>query len=360
MNVLVIDFLGLPSQEALLRSYVRSISTFANVTLAATKRFHVQHSHGLSVDGRLILPELPFDFLRRPMIGLDQIRKVLKVRRHLSQQKYDHIVVLSYETITLSLFWNRQTPCWVVHHANLDELCHCATRRLLFSRLQRPTRHLVFCEEFADMLRMKYNVAPEVIAYPATSLSNSQSVNRVTNDQRVTQATRVFVPSRQGCKEHGKALRDLALGRNDLNIIMRGDAEFVSRKLTLRRQFIDYQRQVQQADVVFCAGRYHYRVSTVAYEALSAGKPVLMWDGPFANSLRRQFPSLVKTITRVDELPEAIAGLAPKISEIEAFSRVHQDAEVISRLRRLLDEPVKLTSSSSSQTAPAMPTRRAS
>ncbi len=356
MKVLLIDLLGSPAQEALLRSYVKTLGEFSQVTLAGTRRFFEHHSQGLAPHERLVLPELPFELLRKRATFLDQSRKILELRRHLPKQNYDHIVILSYDTKTFSLLWNRSTPCWLVHHKNLDELCDCWSSRLIFGRLKTPTKHLVFCEEFADMLRMKYNFHSEVIPHPATVEHEELSVAQETKSA----LARVFVPSQRGCKVHGQQLRDLALSRSDMNIVMQGDFEFVSRKLTVRKQFLDYHEQIHLADAVFCVGRYHYRISTVAFDALSAGKPVLMWDGPFANSLRRQFPTLVKTITRIEQIPDVFHAITPSVGDRDAFRRLHHNDEISRRLRTLLKPPTKLSVPTDNPVSPTNPVRRAS
>lgn len=340
MKVLVADLLGSPAQEALLRSSVSTISQFADVTLAATVRYHDHHSHGLSIYQRLLLPEFGFESARQYLSGLDQIRKLVELRRHLAANSYDHIVILSYETITFSLLWNRKTRCWLINHTNLNELCHCRTRRLLFRRLDSPTRHLVFCEEFADMLRMKYDFCSEVIPYPM--LRRELPPRPSVESSFEPPVKRLFVPSRHGCRDHGIQLRDLALSRNDMNVIMRGDTEFASRRLTICRQFTDYHDQIAKSDIVLCAGEYHYRVSTVAFDALSAGKPILMWDGPFANFLRRQFPSLIKTISSIDQIPELVATIAPKAVDFEAFQQIHDTNQIADRWQQLLCHTIRL------------------
>ncbi len=330
MRILLADPLGAVGHRAFNDKLAEVCSRFADVTYAAD----AQSLDSLNKQTKLNLLKLPhWSWLKlgKAFARLHQIRKLTAIQHHLQRHTYDRVIFLAYETVSFAAAWNRNRACTLIHHNNLDELCRCPIRRHLFSGFSSPMQHFVFCDEFADMLRMKYGFSSQVIPHPYYHSSTDPPVDTKT----LAPPYRIYAPSRSGYKEHGPQLLELAHNFETIHVTLRGEHNGHGERFLMKTQFDDYHAQMQQADAIFCGGRYHYRVSGVAYEALALGKPVFLWDGPFANSLRRQFPSMVHTIQNVPQIAGIMPILSVKPTDQSRFLTNHHDQQLELLFRKL-------------------------
>jgi hypothetical protein len=91
----------------------------------------------------------------------------------------------------------------------------------------------------------------------------------------------------------------------------------------VRPFFEDYEALLRSCDLIFCGASFAYRVSGVAYEALSYGKPLVCLDCTFAQKLQDNYPHMIFVIKDVNDIPNLDIDTEKVQDEHRRFLRDH-------------------------------------
>jgi glycosyltransferase involved in cell wall biosynthesis len=264
-----------------------------------------------------------------------QFRRLRDLQRT-AANRYDVIVMLCYETISFAAAWSKNRPAILINHNNLDELQQSGIKRKLFSRLTAPLLHVVFYPYMAEFIANEFGHQTLVVPHPC--LSDVGAAEEISSGREERRQRIVFAPNRIKSRSLLQALCNLADQSEDLRLVAKGESAATGRGFEVRPYFDDYHERLRTCDVVLFTGEYRYRVSNVVYEAIAAGKPVLMFDCPLARYLATIYPNTITVLHPREVLGQAALAARACSAERMRFLREHGRSHVESCLRKALPQ----------------------
>jgi hypothetical protein len=232
-----------------------------------------------------------------------QIRTLNFILKAINITQYDAVIFLSYETISLSLRWPSKFKVFLFEHNNIDNAKNSVIKRFFYRNLPSLAIHLVFQNHIKDFIENRSHRRAEYLPHPYYQTDFSEKDNHFQIIKKNPKKKIIFSPSASTPENLQKALIAFAGQHNCMfQIICKGSENKCSENHIVRPFFDDYEKMMKDSDYVFLGKKFDYRVSGVAFEALSYGKTVIMKDCLFAQELREKYPNMVRIIYRLEDL----------------------------------------------------------
>jgi hypothetical protein len=248
------------------------------------------------------------------------------IRENTCLDHYDAIVLLSYETIALFARWPRNRKVFLFDHNNIDNIRGSRIKSFCYRHLPRRAVHLAFQPHIAQHIRDTWGHRALLIPLPncRCDVTDAGDCPPAIASPRARGRTLIFSPSDSTPRPFLDRLKTLAVAScGAYCVICKGAREEKTAAFETRPFFDDYDQLMRECDIVFLGMRFHYRVSGVAFEALSYGKPVVLLDSPFARVLSAEYPALVLPVDDVNDIPRVILDREKMNQDHKRFLREH-------------------------------------
>lgn len=258
------------------------------------------------VDTRI---DIPTSFFRhRTKIGArwSAIRVLSYILKNVSLENYDAIVFMGYETISFSICWHRNQKVFLFEHNNIENARGSWIKTFFYNKISINAVRLVFQDPIVKFIRETIGGDVVQIPHPYYRQDVSDSgigPNGIVSSLRPEQPIVIFSPSNSTSQETQDRLKKFVSTTNGAYYATcKGCPAERTDAWEVRPFFDDYQGQMRTCDMVFVGACFDYRVSGVAYEALSYGKPIVLFDSIFARELYSKNPDIVFIIKKLEDI----------------------------------------------------------
>lgn len=332
LKILAVEPIG--AHESFDRFFLRCFRTLGHVTLAAPVRF----AESADVDARIDIPA-PL-FRQRGKVGArwNAIRVLDYILKNVSLEDYDVIVFLAYETISFSVRWPRSKKVFLFEHNNIENARGSYIKTFFYNRISANAVRLAFQNPSVQFIQETTGGVAVQVPFPYCRQEVSDSgvgPNKSVPDRPPGQPIVIFSPSSSTPEESQDGLKEFASTRNDVYYaICKGSPAKKADGWETRPFFDDYEGLMQSCAMVFVGvrSRFDYRVSGAAYEALSFGKPVVLFDSVFARELRDENPGLVFVIKDMDDIQNIEIDPKGTRKAQERFLRRHSFDAILTKM----------------------------
>lgn len=321
-NILAIEPVGFNGHKNFNSTILRCLSDIGNVTFAAPKGY----LESCTVDSRI---DIPIKFFRsQTKLGSrwNSIRVLDYVIKNSRLDDFDAIVFLAYETFSLSLRWPKEKEVFLFEHNNIDNIQIRSLNKFFYRHLPPKTVHLTFLKNAAHHIRDTYGRKVFCIPHPYYRKDVSDSGLSPDNLAEHCFMSRKIIFSPSGSTPriiHEQLKSFVSTSNSEYYLICKGNPAQKTWDWEVCPFFENYNEIMSTCCMVFVGSQFHYRVSGVAYEALSYGKPLVYLDCSFARELHSEYPHMVFVIDDVNGIAD-IAIDAPRIiNEYGIFLQKH-------------------------------------
>jgi uncharacterized membrane protein len=291
MDIIIADPLCEPGHIPTTSYFLKDTKKVHNVYFIANKMYAKSIGHK-SVTTTIPNPK-PYGGLGFILINLLILWKIST----LSKKSLPNapIVLLSYETISFMicrfLFSNLKNS-YVFNHNNIDQLDTSYMRRLAFSTLCIPTKHLVYEPFIKDHLSLnpKFNVL--YVSHPLIFNWMPQPTDKKIN---------VFVPHMLDYTQFNE-LNQFSNDGKHFNIRAKFDESISTNNITTMPFFSNFEEELGLSNIVIVFTTYKFRSSGVAYAAISSGRILIIRNSLFSTNLALKFPEQVFLFTDMTSL----------------------------------------------------------
>jgi hypothetical protein len=270
-----------------------------------------------TVDHRIDIPEPLLRHRSRLGARWAQTRALNYILNKVQLDDYDASIFLAYETISFSLRWPKKQITFLFEHNNIENALGSLIKTFFYRRLSPNVVHLAFQNHIAEYIRDA--CGRNVVHVPHPHYRNDVSDSGINSDtalsRRSEDRTIIFSPSGSTPSMIQDELKMFVSTTNGAHYaICKGKHAEKTDDWEVFPFFDNYEVLMRKCDMVFLGARHDYRVSGVAFEALSYGKAIALLDSPFARELNKSYPHLVFPIKTVGDIlgletnPEKMRG----------------------------------------------------
>lgn len=283
---------------------------------------------------RIVIPEKYYinkNIVQRSLLSL---AKMNFIKEQVCFTGFDMVVFFSYEPISMLLQWPKKKKVFVWEHNTIELMNKSLLRRLLFASLPKSVHSITLQDHINDYIQKKCKRPAHRITHPCFNDQVSKRGYWVSSKECGLKT--VYCPTRDVDQKIQDDLISIASNPvNNIRVVARGNA-----KKSLRYEVIEfienYEDFLLECDFVFIATQYNLRVSGVAYEALSFGKPVIIFECEFARELKNNFPNsvfIIKDTTEITSLQPDNEGVK---SDHIKFLNEYSKAKLSKRITDIL------------------------
>ena len=251
-----------------------------------------------------------------------QVKALGEVLKTLNPERYDAVIFLAYELTSFALRWPSSIPAILFEHNNVDEICNSGLKRYVFKRFVKNKKHVTYEQYIVNLLNEEFGKNAFHVPHPVTM---SVPVSSDAVQKRADGAPlKIFSPSQRTPADVQRELVDLVIANpGEYSVLARGSEYETGADYILQPYFENFDAELADADVCVIGGDYGYRVSAIAYQVLSIGRPVVMFNSLFAKELLSQFPGQVYLIGSVSELSNLRSKLQRSVPASQEFVETH-------------------------------------
>lgn len=333
MKILLIDPDPQIGHIAFSRAFIEATQRFATVELLTTEDYATKLAIDCATRPPLPVPP-PTGKIRTRLWNLKIARQTLREARG----KHDAIIYLGFDLPTFTLYSHllpRRKPIWAILHHQID-FRGSRIKRIFFNNVAHHVHYLVLSNYIAQADVFTRNKRAWPIPHPYYSALQDACSSRATDAHQKAPTGKgklIFAPSRSNQEEFMERLAEL-LEAGD-RVLCRNPPRMQSDHFEKADNFQNYYELMAEADVVFVGARFGLRVSGVAFEALYAGKPLIMPTSGFALELKEQYPSAVHLLEYVNNLRDVEM---PRRHEINRFRKNHCPNAVANALQQIIEQ----------------------
>lgn len=303
-KILAVEPVGCDGHKSFNNFFLKCFNLLGCVTYVAPERF----LDSCSVDSQICIPESLLRQTSKAGARLSGLRVLNYILKNISLENFDAIVFLNYETISFSVVWPKNRKVFLFEH-NIDSSRGNCIKIFFDDRISSNAVRFVLQKHIKEFLISNYSnsrsrceINKNRVVYiphphyrPNMSSSNNDQffLPEFVLGKRIT----IFSPSGstpQSVQDELKRIVSNEKGR--FYAICKGESVIKSDYWEVQPFFQNYEELLRSCDMVFQGACFENRVSGVAYEALSFGKPIILLDCSFARELRREYPNMVLII----------------------------------------------------------------
>ena len=229
-----------------------------------------------------------------------QIKLLKYAFKFYKEKNYDFIFFLSYETISFSLVAPKNIRVYVFEHINIDKVLKNKIKSFFYRKIPLNVVHVV-CENYIlKFIKKEFNKNGIQVPFPYYHNVDKEMINNILNNKSKN-ITKIFAPSGGNDISIIEKLKKFVI-TNNWFLITKGDEEKKSNFYLVKKYFENYNSIMMESNYVFLAVDYKYRVSGVAYEAISYCLPIIGIRSLFLSELKKQYPTFVNIINDSDEI----------------------------------------------------------
>ena len=322
MKILAIDPIGVRGHKEFNATILRVLMTIGQVTFVAPHGYTVT----CAVTKRIDIPTGLSQFRTKIGARWSQIRTLDYILKKVCLRDYDAVVFLAYDTISFCLSWPRKNKVFLFEHNNIDASLGSLIKTFFYRHLSPNAIHLTFQEPIAQYIQDTFGMKAVYVPHPyyRSDVNCLGFCPRTTLIHHSEDRKVVFSPSLSTPKADQNELKNLISEWHEkYYLICKGVTVEKTDAYEVLPFFHNYEDLMHTCDIVFLGARFDYRVSGVAYEALSYAKPVVLLNCAFARTLQREFPHLVFSIDTVKDLSKIVIDHKKAKEEAVRFLREH-------------------------------------
>lgn len=231
--------------------------------------------------------------------------------KKVKNKKYDLVLLMSYETITLSMFFliHKKTAkyfkqIFLLNHLNIDETIQSKVKKWFFNKIPNKAVHLCYEDFITKYVQNELGKKSATIKHNLNYYKKENLEHGVESDilNFVNHANKLIVsPSNNKINMEILEMiisldKEGILKTNNLQFVIKSNAiKYKSENLLIDNIFFtdyEYNSLIKQAQLVFLpynVNNYSYRVSGVFYDCITFGKPVLCSEMEFFRDVFKKY-----------------------------------------------------------------------
>lgn len=296
MDIIIADPLCEPGHVPTTSFFLKDTKKVHNVHFIANKVYAKSIGHK-SVTSTTVPNPKPYKGLVFILVNLFIL---WKISTHSKRSfPYAPIVLLSYETISFmicKLLFSNLKNSYVFNHNNIDQLSTSYVRRLAFSTLCIPTKHLVYEPFIKDHLAHNPKFKVLYVSHPL--LFNWMP-------QPTDMQIKVFIPHMLDYNQFNE-LNQFSNDGKHFNIRAKFDESISTNNITTMPYFPNFEEELGLSNIVIVFTTYKFRSSGVAYAAISSGRILIIRKSLFSTNLALKYPEQVFLFTNMASLFELL------------------------------------------------------
>lgn len=298
MRILAIEPEGFNGHKNFNTYFLGCLGTIGSVTFVAPSGY----LNSCEVDSRIDIPTSLGRHKSKIGARWSQIRVLNYILGVICLDDYDVIVFLAYETVSFSLRWPRNRKVFLFEHNNIENAEGSRIKTFFYKQLPSQAIHLTFQRSTAQFIQDTCGRSATRVPHP--HYRGNISISGLFPDGDAWNSLEgrkvIFSPSASTPEPIQDEIRKFVSERQDrYYAICKGEREVNTDSYEVSPFFHNYEEVMGTCDLVFLGVRFEHRVSGVAYEALSYGKPVVIFDSPFARELQKEYPHMVFLINDI-------------------------------------------------------------
>lgn len=281
-------------------------------------------------------------FFRAYLGQFINITKALKIGK---REKYDLIYFTTVDIIPFffATFFSKQNIFFVVHtqYVTMDH----PWMKIFWKHLRRNINIVVFEPFFKETLEKDFNCNNKIFCVKHTLRDfgeKESSVNKRENSGRVL----VFAPASSNDPQFAEELSDYSIPE-EVDIVIKGN-----RNIT-RDNYIEYSGQLSDDEYIDYFNKCDYvlipfpknyadRISGVLFDAMSAGKKVLLLKGNFLEYYGNNYNKAIYMFDNIDDLLSALRKKGKKLLsdcklDMARFQNDYSDTQIEQMYKNILD-----------------------
>lgn len=301
-KILVVEPFGFPGHRSFNAFILSCLQDIGSVDFVAPSGYMDSYS----VDKRVDIPADLLKFSTKLGSRLSAIRVLRFVLRNINMSEYQSVVFLAYETVSFSMCWPANNRTFVFEHNNLDNVIGSLFKEFFYKNISSSVVHIAFQEHIARFIKSKYSRCAVRLPHPyyRSGLIRDESPKIFPVESSSSRDARIiFSPSSSTPNFIQDGLKTFVSSTaGSFYAICKGSPASKDTFWEVCPFFEDYEKIMQDCDFVFFGAHFDYRVSGIAFEALSYGKPLVLFDSLFARELYSENPGLVFIIKEFNDI----------------------------------------------------------
>jgi hypothetical protein len=324
-NILVIDLLSEPGHVNTNIRIIDILQKSYNITYITdeeySKKFDSLNVKKFNVSIKIILTPLGFRF--------NQIISLQRVKRNINKEKFQIVIFLGYETISMSFFLltikkSIRKKLFILNHNNIDELLKSKVKKWVFNNIMAKINHLAYEPYIKKYLEEEYGKKAYLLSHPIP----------ITKKNIGKKVFQIFCPS-SGGKAYNSEIVKFAKKNTNINFIIKGDTESEGPNYVIKKHFDQYFEILKESAFVLIPVQYKYRVSGVIYESLANNCTIIMLDSLYAKEMKFRLPEEVYIIKKIKELNSLIGNLEIEKNKISYAHTTNSDSVILKNFLKL-------------------------
>lgn len=227
---------------------------------------------------------------------------IMYARFFVKSEKYDHVIFLAYETISIYFSWIFGGIIYLIEHNNLEEISRSKIKRYFYTKRNNKIRSIVLSEALLIKVINEYKRYSSYVPHPVPNMGSSIAENLLDSKGRMV----IFSPSGSTTKINSGKIFDALKNIDNILYICKGKKNVTTDKYIEKNFFNNYFEIMASSDYVLIIGEFDDRVSGVLYDAFSLRRPVIMLESIFAREMKEKYPSMILLIKSISDLPEIL------------------------------------------------------
>lgn len=330
---LLIEPVGFQGHENFNSFFLKIFNILGQVTFIAP----IGYLDACSVVSRINIPVSMGGYRTKFNARWSQVCVLRYILKKIDLDEYDAVIFLSYETISLSIVWPKNSKTFLFEHNNIDNFLCSRIKKFFYKNLSKKNVHFVFQDYIAQYLADTYGKSAICIPHPYYRTFDGAEHFLSENSSLKFDYPVIFSPSSStpDCIQNNLK-KNAQKWRTQYYIIFKGNFEEKTVGYESRPFFENYDELMQRCDFVFLGARFCYRVSGVIYEALSYGCPVILFKSPFAMELQKEYPNMVFLISSVDDIQWLVVDKEKIMEDHTRFLHAHDFESICVRVAKAL------------------------
>jgi hypothetical protein len=307
-------------------AFIRALSNFGDVTFVA-KSDYITEINEIS---RINLLDKYYDGGAKFNSRVDSIKIIQSCKRIQRKLKPDITIFLSYDTISMLLWRSKAIIC---EHNNISNTRTNIIKRYAYSLLSKKLVSVSLQNHISRFIVESCKRDSFVVHHPVKNIKlNTHDLLQIKSD-KIT----LFFPSAGNTECGTIEVKDYLLKNKQYYGYIKGNTEEETCCYKVSKFFQNYHELMKACNYVIINDKYNYKVSGVAYEVLSLGRPIILTNSLFAEELKSQYPSLVHIINNIKEIELIKINKKMIESDFKAFKENISDTSVVNSIRKIIN-----------------------
>ncbi|MET7028788.1 hypothetical protein [Sediminicola luteus] len=275
-RIVVIDLLAEAGHTKFVQETLKILDLKYDVLFVSSNSYlqKIKFSNSITLNDELFHYKNKYEFVN------SQRRVIKKISNLNIIKRSDHILLTSFENISLSLFWRRKNKTFLYLHNNLDR---GKLSSFLFNRINSNLSFFVFEEYIKNYLKKLSNECYH-IPHPLSLIEHKP--------KSTSPKDFIFAPNLEFKSLSFK--KALAFSqKSGLPLILKGEImNRYGQNVISKPYFENYTDLIYNATYIILNIPYNYRISNIFYECMSFNKKIILLEGygKFGAEMKKFYP----------------------------------------------------------------------